>query len=258
MRFRFLYQARWCALVVTSLALAACGRPDDVPTAGAITQISPSPTVPATGTPAMPTPTLVPTASASTSAAPGASAGAAPTPAGTTATAVASASPSASPSAEATEQAEGAHPVAQVIADEFGVAVTEVEGYHDQGIGYGILAQFYSIAYGRCGATTAYTVPQLIGMKQSGMGMGEIRKEALGSAAANSCSLGKLKQDELDAADSQPQPPQESQADKQPDNKGNNGGNDDKGNGNGGNGNGGGNNDKGNGNGNGKEKGKNK
>jgi hypothetical protein len=90
-----------------------------------------------------------------------------------------------------------------VIAEEFGVPVAEVEGYHAMGIGYGILAQFYSIANGRCGGTTTYTVAQLVAMKQSGMGMGEIRKQALGTASAKDCNLGRLKQGDLDEADAQ-------------------------------------------------------
>ena len=93
------------------------------------------------------------------------------------------------------------HPIARVIAEEFGVPVAEVEGYHAMGIGYGILAQFYSIANGRCGALASYTVAQLVAMKQSGMGMGEIRKQALGSASAKDCNLGRLKQGDLDEAD---------------------------------------------------------
>ncbi len=84
--------------------------------------------------------------------------------------------------------------------------VEEVERYHSMGIGYGILAQFYSIANNRCGATTSYTVDQLVAMKLGGMGMGEIRKQALGSASANTCNLGRLKQGDLDQADAQVPP----------------------------------------------------
>jgi hypothetical protein len=100
------------------------------------------------------------------------------------------------------------HPIAREIAEEFGVPVEEVEGYHALGIGYGILAQFYSIANNRCGAIASYSVAQLVAMKQSGMGMGEIRKQALGSASAKECSLGRLKQGDLDAADGQLPPGQ--------------------------------------------------
>lgn len=86
--------------------------------------------------------------------------------------------------------------------------VEEVERYHSMGIGYGILAQFYSIANNRCGTTASYTVEQLVTMKQGGMGMGEIRKQALGSASAKECSLGRLKQGDLDAVDAKVPPGQ--------------------------------------------------
>ncbi len=75
-----------------------------------------------------------------------------------------------------------------------------MEAYHAQGIGYGVLAQFYSIADARCGTNAGYTVAQLVALQQAGIGMGEIRKQALGTAA-NACSLGKLKQAEIEAAD---------------------------------------------------------
>src|SRR5215210_7948542 len=93
------------------------------------------------------------------------------------------------------------NPVAQHIAEEFNVPVSEVEGYHDQGVGYGVLAQFYAIADGRCGGQASYTVDQLVQMQQQGMGMGDIRKQALGNAAARGCNLGQLKQSDLDQAD---------------------------------------------------------
>jgi len=81
------------------------------------------------------------------------------------------------------------------------VPVSEVEGYHDQGVGFGVLAQFYAIANGRCGAQATYTVDQLVQMQQQGMGMGDIRKQALGNASARECNLGRLKQRDLDQAD---------------------------------------------------------
>lgn len=59
---------------------------------------------------------------------------------------------------------------------------------------------FYSIANARCGTNASYSVEQLVALKQAGMGLGEIRKQALGTAA-NGCSLGKLKQAEMEAAD---------------------------------------------------------
>jgi outer membrane biosynthesis protein TonB len=92
-----------------------------------------------------------------------------------------------------------------------------VEGYHAMGIGYGILAQFYSIANGRCGATSSFTVAQLIEMKQSGMGMGEIRTKALGSASAKDCNLGRLKQGDLDEADAKSPPAQDKAKDQDKD-----------------------------------------
>ena len=91
--------------------------------------------------------------------------------------------------------------VAQRIADEFKVPVSEVEGYHDQDIGYGVLAQLYAIANGRCGGQSQYTVQQLVELHNNGTGMGDIRKQALGAAAARDCTLGGLKQQELDDAD---------------------------------------------------------
>ena len=92
-------------------------------------------------------------------------------------------------------------PVAQRIAEEFSVPVSEVEQYHEQGVGYGVLAQFYAIANGRCGGQATSTVDQLVQMQQQGMGMGDIRKQALGDASARACNLGQLKQTDLDQAD---------------------------------------------------------
>ena len=191
-------------MIFVLLNLTGCGSPADLPTAvsgprdlqSTLTPLVASP-IGVTSTPtqadnSLPTPTLIPTSTAQASASPEAISTSSPSPAGTS-------SPSASPEAEASAQAE--HPIAREIADEFGVSVAEVEAYHAQGIGYGIVAQFYAIAAGRCNAQASYTVAELIQMKQSGMGMGEIRKQVLGNAAASECSLGKLKQDRLDAAD---------------------------------------------------------
>jgi len=91
--------------------------------------------------------------------------------------------------------------VAQRIAEEFSVPVSEVEQYHEQGVGYGVLAQFYAIANGRCGGQATSTVDQLVQMQQQGMGMGDIRKQALGDASARACNLGQLKQTDLDQSD---------------------------------------------------------
>ena len=91
--------------------------------------------------------------------------------------------------------------VAQRIAEEFSVPVSEVEQYHEQGVGYGVLAQFYAIANGRCGGQATSTVDQLVQMQQQGMGMGDMRKQALGDASARACNLGQLKQTDLDQAD---------------------------------------------------------
>lgn len=201
------------ALLVSGAALTACGNPD----------------LPTTVADRLPTPTFVaaPSGSASASASASASSEASVAP---TASASASSAPIASESAAASASAAPSaagdvHPVAQEIADEFGVSAAEVEGWHDQGIGYGILAQFYSMAYGRCGTSATTGVDQLVAMKQSGMGMGEIRKQVLGTAAANECSLGKLKQDDLDRADAGSQPVADEGDDDQgkPDDKANQG-----------------------------------
>lgn len=231
MRFR---RASFTATLIAGLVLSGCGTPDDltgqlppknavptptlVPTASASPSPSDSPAPSPSGSP-LPTPTLVPNPSDSPTAVPSDSP--APSPSDSPApigspTAVPSDSPSPSPSGSPTaipsDAPVGGHPIAREIADEFGVPVAEVEGYHSQGIGYGILAQFYSIANNRCGATASYTVDQLVAMKQRGMGMGEIRKQALGSASAKECSLGRLKQGDLDAADAKVPPGQAKKA----------------------------------------------
>ena len=212
-----------CVALLAGLGLTGCGSPSDMPTAVDTGSVR----VAAQSTPTL-VPTILPSATSAATIAPPPTAAPSATSAPTTIPTVAatpSASPSASP-APSDDASDDGHPIAQVIADEFGVSVAEVEGYHAQGIGYGVLAQFYSIAYQRCAAQTSYTVDQLVAMKLGGMGMGEIRKQALGSAAANECSLGRLKQEDLDAADNAQAGP--------PDDKGNNGnngnsGNDDKG-----------------------------
>lgn len=191
--------------IAAALSLTACGVPEDAatgapPIAQASASAPPTMTPLGTVTPPQSTPTLVPTndptATATATTAPSAT----PT---TDATATASATAAAaSPTAiDDGDHSDDGHPIAVEIANEFGVPVDEVEAYHNDGIGYGVLAQFYGIAYGRCGAAGSYTVEQLIALKQGGMGMGEIRKQTLGSAAADECSLGRLKQGDLDAAD---------------------------------------------------------
>lgn len=233
MRFR---RASFTATLIAGLVLSGCGTPDDltgqlppknaVPTPTLVPTPSNSPSPSPSGSP-LPTPTLVPNPSDSPapSGSPSPSDSPVPSPSGSPApsgspTAMpsdspspsASPSPSGSPTAIPSDAPVGGHPIAREIADEFGVPVAEVEGYHSEGIGYGILAQFYSIANNRCGATASYTVDQLVAMKQSGMGMGEIRKQALGSASAKECSLGRLKQGDLDAADAQVPPGQAKKA----------------------------------------------
>ena len=276
-------QTMTCIALLAGLGLTGCGSPSDMPTAVDTGSVR----VAAQSTPTL-VPTILPSATPTASVAPSPTAAPSATSAATTiptAAATPSATPDASPSASPapSDDASDGHPIAQVIADEFGVSVAEVEAYHAQGIGYGILAQFYSIAYQRCAAQSAYTVDQLVAMKLGGMGMGEIRKQALGSAAANQCSLGRLKQEDLDAVDNARGGPPEDKGNNgnngddngKADDKGNNGKADDKGNndtaddkgnnggGNGnsggkGNGNGGGGNSGGNGNGNGGGKGKGK
>ncbi|HEY0738607.1 MAG TPA: hypothetical protein VGD69_27060 [Herpetosiphonaceae bacterium] len=239
MRFR---RASFTATLIAGLVLSGCGTPDDltgqlpprnaVPTPTMVPTASASPSPSGTPSPSdspAPSPSGTPSPSdspaPSPSGTPSPSDSPAPSPSGYPApsgspTAIpsdspspsASPTPSGSPTAIPSDAPVGGHPIAREIADEFGVPVAEVEGYHSDGIGYGILAQFYSIANNRCGATASYTVDQLVAMKQSGMGMGEIRKQALGSASAKECSLGRLKQGDLDAADAQVPPGQAKKA----------------------------------------------
>ena len=189
----FRKQTTFAVATLLGTILTACGSPNDVPTVGTLPNRTATATAPAsttaTATDTVPTPTLVPT-DQSTTATPEAST-----------TPTASATPGAS--AEASATAEAGNPAALVIANEFGVPVAQVEAYHAQGIGYGILAQFYAIANNRCGAQASYTVAQLIALKQGGLGMGEIRKQALGAASASECSLGRIKQNDLADADAQ-------------------------------------------------------
>ena len=91
--------------------------------------------------------------------------------------------------------------IAQRIAGEFAVPVSEITGYHAQGIGYGVLAQLYALAQGRCGGQSKYTVQQLVDLHKHGTGMGEIRRRVRGTSSARGCNLGQLKQQELDDAD---------------------------------------------------------
>jgi len=96
------------------------------------------------------------------------------------------ATPTLEPTPAATEAAtcggNNAHPVASRLAESFDVSYDEIMGWHCQGMGFGGIAKAYIMAEKLAeklgeGAEGLYTAEELLLMKQSGMGWGQIRKQ---------------------------------------------------------------------------------
>jgi hypothetical protein len=74
------------------------------------------------------------------------------------------------------------HPVASAIADHFTVPYTEVEGFHDQGLGYGVIVKAYFISQviSGTGTFTDVTPADVLSEFLGGKGWGVIMKEVYG------------------------------------------------------------------------------
>jgi uncharacterized membrane protein YgcG len=100
--------------------------------------------------------------------------------------------PTEQPTEQPTEEPECLHPVAEMIAAFYDVETSEIMDWHDQGVGFGVIA----MAYYASTLVEGMTAEDLINMKLDGMGWGNVMKEiglAPGQAASEG-SVGKTRQ----------------------------------------------------------------
>ena len=88
-------------------------------------------------------------------------------------------------------------PVAQRLADDFGVSYEEIMGWFCQGFGFGEIARAYLMADSSGDPATSY-----FDQRQAGLGWGEIVKEA--GVSPSSLAPGQVIRPQHDAADDQP------------------------------------------------------